>query len=51
MVADFGIPGRAPSSVLVRPRLKSATHDLAVENEGDELPNLESNSVLISVGV
>ena len=47
----MGRPERCSSEVLLRPLLNSETHCLMVEYDGEDVPNVESISSLISFGV
>jgi hypothetical protein len=51
VVTSIGRPLRGSSLVLFRPILNSATHRLTVVFDGEESPNVESSSFLISVAV
>jgi hypothetical protein len=51
VVTSIGRPLRGSSLVLFRPILNSGTHRLTVVFDGEESPNVESSSFLISVAV
>lgn len=51
VVTEFGRPLRCSSWRSVRPRLSSVTQNFIVEYEGEESPNVGSNSDFISLGL